>query len=250
MAPFDDDGNSGAADLDKPPVIGPPCISCAARSLTICAPLKEHDLGRIGDIAQTQSHSAQAVLFEEGDSADHLFNVTGGAIKLFRLLPDGRRQIMAFLYTGDFIGMSADDRYDYTAETITSSTLCRFPRRKLEDLMDESPTLQKRLFALAKTDLQAAQDRMVLLGRKTAQEKIASFLLDMSERAGSRGQPDNPVFVPMNRADIADFLGLTTETVSRTLTRFRGERLIESRDHSRIALVEIDRLREIAEGDS
>lgn len=226
--------------------LGTPCDSCPVRSLTICAPLSDTELHQIAEITQTQSFGSHEAVFNEDEEATALYNITGGAVKLYKLLEDGRRQIMGFMFTGDFLGLTPGDRYSYTAETVTSTTVCRFPRTGIENLMEHSQSLQKRLFAVAMTDLKAAQEQMLLLGRKTAKEKIASFLLHLSDRARQRGQPDNPLFVPMGRVDIADFLGLTTETVSRTVTQLKNAGLIRLKDNSRIMLADQDGLRAIA----
>ena len=160
-----------------------------------------------------QRVEANQTIFAEGEGADALFNVTAGTVKLYELLPDGRRQITGFLVTGDFLGLAMNENYAYSAETVTPTSLCQFPRRKMEALLDEFPKMQRRLFSMASNELAAAQDQMLLLGRKTAREKICSFLLMLAQRQSRRGHKDNPVYVPMSRADIADYLGLTTETV-------------------------------------
>ncbi|MCC6469666.1 MAG: helix-turn-helix domain-containing protein [Alphaproteobacteria bacterium] len=187
-------------------------------------------------------------IFSEADAADHVFTVTGGAVKIYKLLPDGRRQITGFLFPGDFLGLTHNALYAYSAEAMTATRLCRFPRKKLEALLDELPKLEQRLLGMASHELAAAQDQMVLLGRKSARERVVSFLLMLSGGAVRRGQPDNPVAVPMTRNDIADFLGLTVETVSRTMTQLKTQHLIELMDEKQVRLSRIEALREIAGG--
>ena len=126
--------------------------------------------------------------------------------------------------------------------------LCRFPRRRLEALLVEIPHLEQRLLAMASHELAAAQDQMVLLGRKSARERVVSFILMLSNSAMRHGRPGDPVFLPMSRSDIADYLGLTTETVSRTFTSLKKQGLIELLDDKRIRLSRMSALREIAEG--
>jgi CRP/FNR family transcriptional regulator len=169
-------------------------------------------------------------------------------VKLYKLLPDGRRQITGFLITGDFLGLALNDSYAYSAETVTLTSLCRFPRRKMEALLDEFPKMQRRLFSMASNELAAAQDQMLLLGRKTAREKICSFLLMLSQRASRRGHKENPVLVPMSRADIADYLGLTTETVSRTFTQLKTSGTICLQEGNRIHIADMDAINDMAEG--
>jgi CRP/FNR family transcriptional regulator, anaerobic regulatory protein len=225
-----------------------PCGACPVRSLTVCAALESGELKRLSEIMQTVRHDAGHTLFHEDGRADTLFNVTSGTIKLYKLLPDGRRQITGFLLPGDFLGLSVNDTYAYTAEAVTPVTLCRFPRRRMEALLDEFPKMQRRLFSMASNELAAAQDQMLLLGRKTAKEKICSFLLLLSQRAQRRGYKDNPVHVPMSRADIADYLGLTTETVSRTFTQLKTSRVITLLEGNKVKLNDADHLNDLADG--
>jgi CRP/FNR family transcriptional regulator len=178
-------------------------------------------------ITQRLRFKAHEPLFAEGEPAAHVFNVTSGVVKLYKLMPDGRRQITGFLGVGDFLGMAVGETYAYTAEALSDAWVCRFPRARLEALLIEFPQLQRRLFAMASTELRAAQDQMLLLGRKTAKERLCSFLLYMSQRAVRSGEKASPIVLPMTRSDIADYLGLTIETVSRTLTQLKAEGLID-----------------------
>ena len=191
---------------------------------------------------------AHQPIFDEADTAEHVYNVTGGAVKIYKLLPDGRRQITGFLLPGDFLGLTHKEAYAYSAEALVPTTLCRFPRRKLEGLLDEMPKLEQRLLGMASHELAAAQDQMMLLGRKSARERVVSFLLMMSNAAMRRGKPADPVFLPMNRSDIADYLGLTIETVSRTFTQLRKQGLIGLVDEKQVRLLKPEALREIATG--
>ncbi|QJE74255.1 cyclic nucleotide-binding domain-containing protein [Aerophototrophica crusticola] len=225
-----------------------PCGACPVRSLTVCAALEAEELRRLAEILQTVRFEPGHTLFGEGDKADTLYNVTAGTMKLYKLLPDGRRQITGFLLPGDFLGLSVNETYAYSAEAVTPVTLCRFPRRRMEALLDEFPKMQRRLFSMASNELAAAQDQMLLLGRKTAKEKICSFLLMLSQRAQRRGHKENPVHVPMSRADIADYLGLTTETVSRTFTQLKTSRVIALLEGNKVQIHDMDQLYDLAEG--
>lgn len=165
------------------------------------------------------------VIFDEAEPADHVFTVTAGVVKIFKALPDGRRMVTGFLFPGDFLGLVNNNAYAYSAETLTVSEFCRFPRHQLEALLAELPRLEQRLLWMASHEIAAAQDQMVLLGRKSARERVASFLVMLSKiTAHSAG---GAVALPMSRADIADYLGLTVETVSRKLAQLRTQRVIE-----------------------
>ncbi len=225
-----------------------PCSACAVRDMTLCASLEEPELAEMAAIVTTMELSPGDPLFDEAEPAEHLFNVTAGAVKVYKLLADGRRQMTGFLFPGDFLGLANEETYAYSAEAITHTALCRFPRRKLERLLQKYPKMEHRLLGMASHELAVAQEQMLLLGRKTAREKIASFLLMLSRRATQRGQPGDPVSVPMSRNDIGDFLGLTTETVSRTFTQLRQGGSIKLLPGGKVGLADRTRLEDIAEG--
>jgi CRP/FNR family transcriptional regulator len=238
-----------AAQTDRQPQpAANPCEDCAVRDFSACAPLNDDEQCRLAALMTTVTIEPHQPIFSEADAADHVFTVTGGAVKIYKLLPDGRRQITGFLFPGDFLGLTHNALYAYSAEAMIGTRLCRFPRRRLEALLEEMPKLEQRLLGLASHELAAAQDQMMLLGRKSAKERVVSFLLMLSNGAVRRGQSGNPVAVPMTRNDIADFLGLTVETVSRTVTQLKTQRLIELLDEKQVRLNRLDALREIAGG--
>lgn len=187
-------------------------------------------------------------MITESDRADFLFNVTDGLVKVYKLLPDGRQQITGFLFPGDFLGIAMNDTYAYSADAVTRVRLCRFPRDRLESLLEDLPHLEKRLLGVASNELVQAQDQMLLLGRKSAEEKVCSFLLSLSRRAVRRGLDPAPIHLPMSRADMADYLGLTTETVSRAITKLKAGRVITLMKGGLVEIPSLDRLEEMASG--
>lgn len=194
-------------------------------------------------IAQVKVLDREQALFAEGDAADAVFRVVDGVIRLYKLLPDGRRQIIGFLQAGDMVGLAFAARYLYSAETVTATTVQRIARGQLDALLDAQPALARRLLSVTTSELVAAQDQMLLLGRKTALEKLASFLLALSRRsAGNRA-----IALPMSRGDIADYLGLTTETVSRGFTKLKTGRLIRILDGGKVELLDRDALADLAD---
>ena len=225
-----------------------PCAACEVRELSICNVLSDSEIGALAEIVTELELSAHDPVMDEGEPADFLYNVTGGAVKLYKLLPDGRRQITGFLFEGDFLGIAMNDTYACSAEAVGDVRLCRFPRRKLEGLLDTFPRLEKRLLSVASNELVQAQDQMLLLGRKTAREKLCSFLLSLSRRAALRGFDASIVNVPMSRNDIGDFLGLTTETVSRTFTNLKRDGIIQQLEGGKIRIVQPDDLQDLADG--
>ena len=195
------------------------CEECDIRETAICAVLSPEELPRLDAIVSAQDFLAQQTIFYESDPADTLFNVTRGCVRLSKMLADGRRQVTGFLLPGDFLGLAYYESYAYTAEAIGPVRVCVFPRDKFQALLGEFPKFERRLLSRASNELASAQDQLLLLGRKGAKEKLASFLLLLSRRAKSRGDTTPELDLPMTRTDIADYIGLTTETVSRTFTK-------------------------------
>lgn len=225
-----------------------PCQACPVRLRSICSGLDFDELEELEKIVARMTVGAGGPIFDEGEAAHCRYNVTSGSIKIYKLLGDGRRQIIGFLFPGDFLGLAMADEYAYGAEAVVDSELCRFPRRELDDLINRFPTLENRLLNVTSNELAVAQEQMVLLGRKTAKEKVATMLLLFSRRAAERGMADNPVYLPMTRTDIGDYLGLTTETVSRTFTQLRAQRIISAGSGGRIWLEDLEILGTLMEG--
>ncbi|MFQ5973620.1 MAG: Crp/Fnr family transcriptional regulator [Alphaproteobacteria bacterium] len=215
----------------------------AGRTLPVAEP---DDLASLG---HAKSYPAGATIYFEDDSPDHLFEVIDGVLKLYKLTPDGRRQVTGFVYPGQFLGLATLDGYVHTAEAVTAVTLRRYGRSQLARLADENPGVARRLLTLTLSDLVAAQDQMLLLGRKSAVEKLASFLLHLADQSETRGDGPDVIYLPMARTDIADFLGLTTETVSRILGRLKAAGVIRLLRTNQIKLVDFGRLIELAEAD-
>ncbi len=162
-------------------------------------------------------------LFAEGDGAEFFYQVVSGAIRSYKLLSDGRRQIDAFHLRGDIFGLEAGSEHRFSAEAVGDVTVIAYRRSRLGALIEDDAAFRDRIMTATLRSLERAQDHMLLLGRKTAQEKMATFLLGMAERLS---KDDEHFDLPMQRSDIADHLGLTIETVSRTLTQFARSGLI------------------------
>jgi CRP/FNR family nitrogen fixation transcriptional regulator len=162
-------------------------------------------------------------LFAEGDEADCFYQVVSGAIRSYKLLSDGRRQIDAFHLPGDIFGLEAGAEHRFSAEALGDASVIAYRRSRLAALIHDDPAFRDKLMSSTLRSLERAQDHMLLLGRKTAQEKLATFLLDLAQRICGN---DEHLELPMQRSDIADHLGLTIETVSRTLTQFARSGLI------------------------
>ncbi len=217
------------------------CHACEARDITICAALSAGELPALEAIRSDARFAPNQTVFYEGDPANYLFNVKVGVVKLYKLLADGRTQITGFLFPGDFLGLALLNTYSYSCEAVTGAELCRFRRIELEALLDRFPALERRLLGTASNELAAAQEQMLLLGRKSALERLATFLMMMRKRAPSSDDGDT-ILLPMSRQDIGDYLGLTIETVSRTMSRLRKSGTIELPDPHHLVVRDLEAL--------
>lgn len=225
-----------------------PCAHCDARPHSVCNAIPDSDMVRLASAAVVATAPAGTTFIEEGEPAGAFFNITAGTAKLFKLLPDGRRQITGFVGVGHFLGLAVSDTYAFSAEAIDDVRYCRFSRARLRGLLDDYPLMEKRLLEVASNELVAAQEQMLLLGRKTARERLASFLMAQSSQGVACHQARGRFALPMTRGDIADYLGLTIETVSRTLTKLRTEGLIEIPSATEVAIRDREALEAVAGG--
>lgn len=168
---------------------------------------------------------AGAYLFFEGDEVEWLYQVTSGVLRLTRLLEDGRRQVIAFGYPGDVVGFPTHGLHHTDCDVLVDARLQPY-RRSILESEEGDPALHRALLQAALREIGAMQDHFMMLGRKSAAEKVASFLCVLTDRVGETRDGLKHVQLPMSRADIADFLGLTTETVSRSLTQLRKRGII------------------------
>lgn len=205
----------------------------------------EAQLAAIGSVLDRPAH---CILFEEGNQAGTLYRIGRGVVMAYKLLPDGRRQVTGFLFHGDFLGLAHDGRYVYGAQAVTDCRVLAYPSGQFQRLLARSPPLERHMLRLANHELLAAQEQMMLLGRKTAEERLASLLCILARRQGERGEADNPVWLPMCRGSIADYLGLTLETVSRLFSKLSREGLISKLGKQFVRLEEPQRLAEVAAG--
>jgi len=187
-------------------------------------------------------------LFLEGDPADRIYEVASGVLRLTRIMEDGRRQVIAFGYPGDTVGFPSDGLYHTDCDALVPTTLVVHRRSDLESAKAD-PALHQRLLGAALREISAMQDHFMMLGRKSSIEKLASFLQVLAERVGEPLGEFQQVGLPMTRADIADFLGLTTETVSRTFTQLRKSRIIAIDHVNTVIVLKPLALRAIAAGD-
>ena len=207
-----------------PPGIAGRCQDCAIRERAVCAHCDTGELARLESIKFYRSFQAGQPILWEGDRLDYVASVVTGTVALTRSMADGRRQMTGLLLPSDFLGRPGRAVAACDATAATDVTLCCFRRRPFEALMAETPHLSQRLLEMTLDELDAAREWMLLLGRKTARERIASFIAMIARRGGTAGRV---LELPLSREAMADHLGLTIETVSRQIGALRRDGVIE-----------------------
>lgn len=222
------------------------CTNCDVRTMAVCAALADDEIFELERIMTSRNLAPDEMLVSEGDPLRRVYSLTAGVLRLSIALPDGRRQITGFLFPGDYFGLADDDLHSSTAEAVGTVQLCSFPTREMQALMERFPKLKDRLHAFTRSALRQARDNQMILGRLTPVEKLASFLLTLSARAAEHKLSANPLSLPMSRTDIADYLGLTIETVSRSFTKLRNTGLIRLPEPHLVELVDKRALQAVA----
>lgn len=221
------------------------CQSCEARHRGICGALSETQLLYLSKFTSRITYGRSDEMVPEGETIERYANILSGVVKLSKLLADGRHQIVGLQFAPDFLGRPFKDKSSTCAEAATEVKVCSFPKSILEKMILQSPALERTLHKQTLKELDDARDWMMTLGQKSASEKVASFLylIGTSIDPERETAPDNVVFeIPLKRADIADFLGLTIETVSRQLTKLRKSGVIVIENNRTVKIPDMDRL--------
>ncbi|MCR9139673.1 MAG: helix-turn-helix domain-containing protein [Alphaproteobacteria bacterium] len=203
--------------------------------------------------AETAKHShfstaeAGHRMFCEGDDAIYIYEILEGVVRTSKLLFDGRRQILSFGYPGDLVGLSHDCFYHSDCEAVCDVKLRVHHKNACHASIESEPEFAKKLLKFAASEVNNMQEHFIMLGRKSATEKVASFLLTLLDRVGEPKNCKTCFDLPMCRSDIADFLGLTIETISRTLTKLREDGVIELPKKHRVHVCNVPGLRALAE---
>ncbi len=176
------------------------------------------------------------VIYSEGEDAEYFYKLVTGSVRTVKLLSDGRRQVCEFLLPGELLGLDSRGEYYFSAEAVTKTTLIRYARHNVETLIEEDTEVAQQVRMLASHDLQDAYERMVLMCHKSAQQRVAWFLLDMADRSGT--SDDSFVVLPMTRADVADYLGMALETVSRVISNLKRKGIIALENVNRITFID------------
>jgi CRP/FNR family nitrogen fixation transcriptional regulator len=222
---------------------GPTAVVNFEPSSTVAQSGQFDAIGALERIGARRSFVRDDEIYAEGDAADFWFMVVSGTVRICKLMADGRRHIAEFCYAGDCFGLESPAQRLFSAEAVGEVAVMRYSRRGTDRLIDDEPALARRLCEITMRDLAHAQSRMLLLGRMTAPERVASFLIEFSERRDPRRALD----VPMSRSDIADYLGLTIETVCRVLSAFKRDGAIAFSNPHRIELRDREALVAICE---
>ena len=215
-----------------------PCAHCQVRHLAVCSALSHDEMHALDALASQQLLGPGAVLARQGDPRRHVFTVTRGALRLVRLSPDGRRQVAGFALPGDFVGLSGAATHQHDIEALAETELCRFGTDAMQGLGTRFPQLQAKLLERACVELDSAREQMMALARMNPTERMADFLLKLAAQQARAGNAGPSVVLPMPRADIADHLGLTVETVSRCLTTLRSRGLIALPETYRVDILD------------
>lgn len=221
------------------------CRACEARHRGVCGALDKDQLSALSRVSGRHTVERGTSLAGDAAAVTRYANILSGVVKLSKTLSDGRQQIVGLQFAPDFLGRPFRAESNIDAEAATDVSICTFPRSAIERMMREQPELEHRLLEQSLRELDEARTWMVTLGRKTAAEKVASFLLLVARHADPvAGEQDGPLRfdLPMTRADIADFLGLTIETVSRQLTKLRVDTVIRIENNRHVTVDDIGRL--------
>ena len=218
------------------------CNVCKIRSYSFCRCLKDEQLKIFSEISSERNFVDNQNIFLQQENSDNLYNITQGNVKIYQLLSDGRIQIIGFLYPGDFFGSYKAGKYNYSAEAIGEVKACVFKHEVLNKYLEKNMNLARELLNMTSQELTLAQDRIGVLGKMNANERLATFILNISKQRARIGWKDNPVSLPMTRQDIADYLGLTLETVSREITKLKISNVIKVMSSKQIYINDRDKL--------
>jgi CRP/FNR family transcriptional regulator len=228
------------------------CSICVVRNRAICSALDKNELAALSRLGRKQKVARGQTLLWEGDEAPVVANVIGGVLKLAVSTADGREQIVGVVFPSDFIGRPFGKESPFSVTALTDAEVCIFSRSGFDGFAREHPNLQHKLLQRTLDELDRARQWMILLGRKTATERIATLLLEISNRMGDSGcAPIAPFLdrfeLPMDRQQMGDILGLTIETVSRQMSKLKEAGVIGLPDRRSVLIQDRRRLADLAD---
>jgi CRP/FNR family transcriptional regulator len=219
------------------------CLLCEAQ---LYAGLSHEQVCAVRGLLSKHDYDAHEILFREGETSTHLFLLREGLLKLTAIGPDGREQIIGLGVAGQLLGFNtaSDRRCAYTAETLTPTRVCKLRHQDMLQVLGQNPAVALRTLELLNQELGRAQALIRLLGQKSSAEKVASFLLALVP-SGANGSAAGPLPLPLSRQEIGEMLGLTVETVSRLMSEFKRENIIEA-PRGTVRILDLQRLRVLA----
>jgi len=227
------------------------CAQCSARESAICQSLSDADLDRLSSAGRHQTLQRGQTVVWQGDESLLVGNVIDGVLKLSVTSAEGKDQTLGIMFQSDFIGRPFGAKTQHSVVALTDAHICTFRRSSFDNFARQHPELEHSLLQRTLIDLDRTREWMVLLGRKSATARVASFLLAMSERVGSAAEAGGAEALrfelPLSRQDMADLLGLTIETVSRQITALREQGIIETPGRRSIVVLDAERLGDCAE---
>lgn len=224
------------------------CHRCSLSNVCLPIAVSEDDLYRLEAVVnQGETFDRGELVFSQHDPFRSCYAVQAGAIKTYFVSEDGEKQVTGFYLPGEVVALDSvnTDQYSCTAEALERSRVCEIPLDRLEELASRIPSLQQHFFQLMSREIQSSQQMSMLLNRKTAEQRLAAFLLSLSTRFGRRHMSVTSFRLPMARNDIANYLGLAVETVSRVLTRFQKQELVYFKGRN-CTLADLNGLKNIA----
>jgi len=211
---------------------------------------KKIKLGHSFTAPSERTLNAHEHLFMANDEQQHIYQVLEGVVGVYKMLPDGRRQIVNFYHTGDLIGLEDSGMWSHHGEALCDTKIRCIPVSTINTLITTEPGFGQALLATLATELAETRDQVLSLGRKSAIEKVATFLVRIARRNKREQKDECALHLPMTRAEIGDHLGLTIETVSRNITKLKTSGLIRLESKSRVEVLDMEQLEELANGDS
>lgn len=219
------------------------CKNCEARHGGLCNALTTKQLCELSRQSTRKHIEAGQELIGQGESIPYYANIMKGVVKLSKMMSDGRQQIVGLQFAPDFLGRPFLRESTMTAEAATDIDICLFPKATVDRMLCESSEMERRLHGQSLKELDEARDWMLTLGRKSAFEKVASFLFLIAAHIDPESEGQSTFELPLSRADIADFLGLTIETVSRQMTKLRKDGVISIENNRQITVPDMELLR-------
>lgn len=239
--------SEGLSPTLPPPVASLPCDTCIGRSLNLCKPLDDGELGQLLALGGRRRWHKREFLFRAGDCQGPFFKITRGIVAVSHSLSNGRRQIVALRAPGDCVGyLDHDGRYEFEGEALTDVEACAFDRRRFDAFAARHPGLAAALADALSTALRQAGHNMVVMGQLKSTERVAHFISELSALYGERGVATRPLTLHIARAEIADYLGLTIETVSRSFGKLKKRNVIALVESDAIVVLDSEKLAQMA----